>query len=333
MPRSATGRGRSRKRAVLAFGGNALIRPGEDGNQKAQVRHAESLARILVRILRRGYDLVLVHGNGPQVGNLLIQVEEAVTKVPPVSVDVCVAQSEGSIGYILSRALRNELTRAGMHKGVSCLLTEVIVDAKDPANRKPTKPIGPFYTSYRASYLKKNSHWDMVEDAGRGHRRVVPSPRPLKVLGMEEIRAGLQRGDVVIAGGGGGVPVVQEKSGLLKGIEAVIDKDFTASLIAVELVADILIILTDVEAVSLNFGKKNETVLSKLSIREAARWLRYGHFPPGSMGPKIEAAIEFISATRNPVLITSLPKAVQALRKNAGTWIMPPRLNKRYNIH
>lgn len=329
MARTAAPRGKTRKRAVLAFGGNALIRHGEMGDQARQVRYAESLAKLLIRILRRGYDLVLVHGNGPQVGNLLIQMEEASTKVPPSAIDVCVAATEGSIGYMLSRALRNELKRAGMSKGVLTLLTEVVVDAKDPLNRRPSKPVGPFFTSYRAAMLKKTSKWEMVEDAGRGYRRVVPSPRPLKVLAMEEIRSGLQRGDVVIAGGGGGIPVVEDASGMLRGIEAVVDKDFTAALIATELVADFLVILTDVDAVSLNFGKKNETVLEQLTIREAARWLRYGQFPPGSMGPKIEAAIEFISATRNPVIVTSLPKALPALQRKAGTWIVAPSLNRR----
>jgi len=329
MVRAPAQRSKTRKRAVLAFGGNALIRHGEEGGQPRQIRHAEALARLLVRILRRGYDLVLVHGNGPQVGNLLIQVEEAVTKIPPSSVDVCVAQTEGSIGYLLSRALRNELHRAGMTQGVLTLLSEVVVDAKDPANRRPTKPIGPFYTAYRAAFLKKSGKWEMVEDAGRGYRRVVPSPRPLRVLAMEDIRTGLKRGDVVIAGGGGGIPVVEDPSGMLRGIEAVVDKDFTASLIATELVADLLVILTDIDAVRLNFGRKNETVVGQLTLREAARWLRYGQFPAGSMGPKIEAAIEFISATRNPVIITSLPKALPALQRKAGTWIVAPSLDKR----
>jgi carbamate kinase len=322
-------KGRVRKRAVLAFGGNALIRHGDDGGQNRQVAHAQSLARILCRILKRGYDLALVHGNGPQVGNLLIQVEEAVTKVPPSTLDVCVAQTEGSIGYMLSRALRNELRNAGVHREVVTLLTEVVVDAKDPANREPTKPIGPFYTSFRAASLRRTHKWAMVEDAGRGYRRVVPSPRPLRILGMKAIRDALSAGDVVIAGGGGGIPVVEEASGKLRGVEAVVDKDFTASLLATEIVADVLVILTDIDSVRLNYGKKNETVLSTLTIREAARWLRYGQFPPGSMGPKIEAAIDFISATRNPVIITSLPKALQALQGKAGTWVTAPRLRRR----
>lgn len=329
MPQPSSSRSRARKTAVLAFGGNALIRHGEDGSQRRQISHAESLARLLVRIVKRGWDLVLVHGNGPQVGNLLIQVEEAITKVPPSSVDVCVAQTEGSIGYLLERALRNELAGAGLHREVVCLMTQVVVDPKDPANKYPSKPVGPFYTPYRAAFLMKSKKWEMVEDAGRGYRKVVPSPRPLKVLGMKVIRAALQDGDIVIAGGGGGIPVMEDPSGRLRGIEAVIDKDFTASLIATELAADLLVILTDVDAVRLNFGKKNETAIPRMTIREAARWLRYGQFPAGSMGPKVEAAIEFISATRNPVLITSLSKSLRALQKKAGTWVTAPPLKKR----
>jgi len=329
MAGGAVTRPRSRKTAVIAFGGNALIRHGEDGSQRRQIAHAESLARLLVRIVRRGFDLVLVHGNGPQVGHLLIQVEEAITKVPPCSVDVAVAQTAGSIGYLLSRALRNELKQAGLNRDVVCLLSEVVVDPADPANRFPSKPIGPFYTPYRAAYLMKTKKWEMVEDAGRGYRKVVPSPRPVRVPGMKAIRASLEDGDIVIAGGGGGVPVVEDASGRLKGFEAVIDKDFTASLIATELVADVFIILTDVDEVKINFGKVNEQPLPGMTIREAAKWLRYGQFPPGSMGPKVEAAIEFISATRNKVLITSLPKALSALKGLAGTWITAPPLKKR----
>src|SRR5437867_4524898 len=185
----ATARGR-RKLVVVAFGGNALVRRGEDGTQRQQITHAESLARSLGRILKKGHDLVLVHGNGPQVGNLLVQIEEAITKVPPVSLDVCVAQTEGSIGYLLERSLRNRLLVEGIDREVICLLTHVVVNPHDPALRNPTKPVGPFYTPYRATYLRNRRKWGMVEDSGRGYRKVVPSPRPLKVLSMGVIKIG-----------------------------------------------------------------------------------------------------------------------------------------------
>lgn len=306
---------------TVAFGGNALMRHGEDGTERQQIRHADSLARSLTRILKRGHRMLLVHGNGPQVGNLLVQVEEAITKVPPSSLDVCVAQTEGSIGYMLERSLRNRMTEEGIDREVACLLTHVVVDPKDPALREPTKPIGPFYTPYRAAYLRRARRWRIVEDSGRGHRKVVPSPRPLKVVNISIIRSLIAEGHVVIAGGGGGVPVIEEASGRLKGIEAVIDKDLTAALLSRDLHADKLVILTDVDSVFLNYGKKNQRAVRSLSIREAERHLRRGQFPPGSMGPKIQAAIEFSRSSGRDVIITSLRRCVSALSGRAGTRI------------
>lgn len=306
---------------AVAFGGNALIRRGEDGTERQQVRHADSLARSLSRILKRGHRMLLVHGNGPQVGNLLVQVEEASTKVPPSSLDVCVAQTEGSIGYLLERSLRNRMMEEGIDREVVCLLTHVVVDPKDKALREPTKPIGPFYTPYRAAYLRRARRWRIVEDSGRGHRKVVPSPRPLKVVNISIIRSLIAEGHVVIAGGGGGVPVIEEPSGRLKGIEAVIDKDLTAALLARDLHADKLVILTDVDSVFLNFGKKNQRPIRKMTIREAERHLRRGQFPPGSMGPKIQAAIEFSRSSGRDVIITSLRRCVSAMSGRGGTRI------------
>lgn len=310
-----------RRLIVVAFGGNALVRRGEDGTQQQQIRHAEGLARSLVKVLRKGHDLVLVHGNGPQVGNLLVQVEEAVTKVPPVSLDVCVAQTEGSIGYLLERALRNEMLKEGVDREVVCLLTHVVVDPKDSALKAPSKPVGPFYTPYRAAWLKRARRWRIVEDSGRGYRKVVPSPRPLKVLNMPTIRALLESHHVIIAGGGGGVPVIEEPSGRLKGIEAVIDKDLTAAMIGRDLHADLLLVLTDVDYVFLNYGKKNQRALTRLSLKEAERHLRRGQFPPGSMGPKVQAAVEFARSTGHDVIITSLRRCVSALSGRGGTRI------------
>ncbi len=310
-----------RKLIVVAFGGNALVRHGEDGTQKQQARHAESLARSLVRILARGHDLLLVHGNGPQVGNLLVQVEEAINKVPPVSLDVCVAQTEGGIGYLLERALRNRMMTEGVDREVVCVLTPVVVDPKDPALRVPSKPVGPFYTPYRAAYLKRSRRWEIVEDSGRGYRKVVPSPRPLRVLNMSVIRALLEARAVVIAGGGGGIPVIEEASGRLRGIEAVIDKDLTAALIGRNLHADQMVVLTDVDHVFLNYGKKNQRALTRMSVNEAERYLRRGQFPPGSMGPKVRAAVEFVRSTGHEVIITSLRRCVSAISGRGGTRI------------
>jgi len=316
-----TGGHGKRRRIVVAFGGNALVRHGEEGTQRTQIHHAEGLARSLVKILKKGHDLILVHGNGPQVGNLLVQIEEAITKVPPVSLDMCVAQTEGSIGYLLERTLRNEMIVQGIDREVVCLLTQVVVDPRDPGLRNPTKPVGPFYTPYRAAWLRKVRHWRVVEDSGRGYRKVVASPRPIKVLNMAVIRTLLEHKHVVIAGGGGGVPVVEEASGRLKGIEAVIDKDLTAAMIARDLHADLFVVLTDVDNVCLNYGRKNQRALSRLTLKEAERHLRRGQFPPGSMGPKVEAAVLFARSTGHDVIITSLRRCVSALSGRGGTRI------------
>ena len=312
-----------RKLAVVAFGGNALIRRGEEGTQTEQIENSERLAKRLILFLEQGYGLLLVHGNGPQVGNILIQVEEAVTKVPPLSLDVCVAQSEGSIGYLLGRSLENVLSAKRIRREVVCFVTEVLVDRRDPGFRKPTKPIGPFYTRYRAEYLMKRMGWLMVEDSGRGYRKVVPSPRPKQVLSFPAIRDGLKKGWVVIAGGGGGIPVFRSDEGKLKGIEAVVDKDHTAGLLAGELEADLFVILTGVDHVFLNFGRPDQVRAERLTVSEARHHLRDGQFPAGSMGPKIETAAAFAEKTGNEVLITSVDRLREALAGNSGTRVVP----------
>jgi carbamate kinase len=311
------------KVALVAFGGNALIRRGEEGTQTEQIENSDRLARRLVALAQKGYDLLLVHGNGPQVGNILIQVEEAVTKVPPVSLDVCVAQSEGSIGYLLERSLINRLRAAGIRKEVVTIVSQVVVDRRDPGFRKPSKPIGPFYTRYRAEYLMKRLGWLMVEDSGRGYRKVVASPRPREVLAIGSIRDALRRGSIVIAAGGGGIPVARDEGGVLKGIEAVIDKDRTAGLLAERLKVDLFVILTGVDRVFLNFGRPDQVPLETLGVAEARRHLQDGQFPAGSMGPKLETAAEFVEASGREVLITSVEKLKEALAGKAGTRVVP----------
>lgn len=309
--------------AVVAFGGNALIKKGQEGTQWEQLENARETARSLIPILKDGYGLVLVHGNGPQVGNILIQVEEAVTKVPPLSLDVCVAMSEGSIGYLLEVALLNELKRQRLaRQRVVTLVTEVVVDQKDPGFRRPTKPIGPFYPRFRADFLMHRQGWTMVEDAGRGWRKVVPSPRPLEVVQKEAIRSAVEDGAVVIAGGGGGIPVYRTREGELRGVEAVIDKDYTASLIASDLGADLFVILTGVDQVSTHFGKPEQKGLRSMDVAEARAHQAAGQFPEGSMGPKIRAAIEFVESSGREVLITSSPRLPEAVRGRAGTRIV-----------
>jgi len=264
-----------------------------------------------------------VHGNGPQVGNILVQAEEASTKIPPQSLDLCVAQTEGAIGFLLQQAIRNRLERVGTAGEVATILTEVEVDGNDPAFKRPTKPIGPFLTRYRAEALERDLGWTMREDAGRGWRHVVPSPKPLRILNLDTIRHMLLRAEVVIAAGGGGIPVVRGRDGQWRGIDSVIDKDFASSLLATKLEADLYIILTGVNAVSIDFGKPSQRSLDRVTVAEAEKHLAAGQFPAGSMGPKIEAAVQFVRSTGREVLITDVEHLREALEGREGTLMTP----------
>ena len=309
------------KIALIAFGGNALLPENQRGLQEEQMRNAQHAARLMVHIVRKGYQLIIVHGNGPQVGNLLIQMEEAVTKIPPFSLDVCDAMTEGSMGFMLEKAVVNELRTRSIDKEVATLITEVVVDKEDPAFVNPTKPVGPFYTKYRAQALAKEKKWTMVEDAGRGYRKVVPSPKPIDVVSKRVIRDLVCAGRIVIAAGGGGIPIIINGRGLFEGVEAVIDKDYVASLIAREVKVDLFIILTGVERVFLDFGTPQARPIEALTVEQAQEYLAQGQFPRGSMGPKIEAAIEYIQAGGKEVLITSASHLKAALLNRSGTRI------------
>jgi carbamate kinase len=308
--------------AVIAFGGNALLRPEDRGTQEEQIARAKQAARWLAEIVRAGSRLIVVHGNGPQVGNILVQAEEASTKIPPQSLDIAVAQTEGSMGFMLQIAIRNRLESVGRPSEVATVLTEVEVDPNDAAFKRPTKPIGPFFTRYRAEALERDLGWTMREDAGRGWRHVVPSPRPLRILNSGTIERMLETADVVIAAGGGGIPVVRGRDGQWRGIEAVIDKDYASALLACELKADLFIILTGVPRVSLDFGKPTQRDVEKLTAAEAEKHLKDGQFPPGSMGPKIEAAIQFVRRCGKEVLITDVEHLREAFEGKSGTRIV-----------
>jgi carbamate kinase len=311
--------------AVVAFGGNALLRPEDRGTQEEQIARAKQAARWLAEIVRHGYKLLVVHGNGPQVGNILVQAEEASTKIPPQSLDVCVAQTEGSMGFMLQQAIRNRLESIGIGGEVAAVLTEVEVDANDPAFKRPTKPIGPFFTRYRAEALERDLGWTMREDSGRGWRHVVPSPRPLRILNMKTISRMIGEASVVIAAGGGGIPVVRGRDGQWRGIEAVIDKDYASALLAGELRADLFIILTGVAKVALDFGKPSQRSVDRLTVAEAEKHLAAGQFPAGSMGPKIEASIQFVHASGKQVIITDVDHLRDALEGREGTIIAADR--------
>jgi carbamate kinase len=310
------------KVAVVAIGGNALLPADSDGTQAEQETLARETARRLVDVVEKDYELVVVHGNGPQVGNLLIQVEQSVLQIPPQSLDVAVAQTQGSVGFLLQSALRNELLARGIARDVVTLLTEVEVDPDDPAFARPTKPVGPFVSRFRARILGKERGWTLVEDAGRGFRKVVPSPRPRRILNFDVVRRLLTGSTVVIAAGGGGIPVVPTSEGGTRGVEAVVDKDDAAALLAAQLKADLFVVLTGVPRVMRNFGKRNAAPLLRLTSGEARRLRKQGHFPPGSMGPKIDAALRFLDAGGKCVLVTDAVHLKDALAGRDGTTIV-----------
>jgi carbamate kinase len=311
-----------RKFAVIAFGGNAILPKDQKGLQKEQMNNAKKAASLMIHVVKKGYDLIIVHGNGPQVGNLLIQMEEAVNKIPPFTLEVCDAMTEGSIGFMLEQAIINELRKNSVDKEVATLITQVIVDRNDPAFDDPTKPVGPFYSKYRAQMLMREKRWSMTEDAGRGFRKVVPSPKPIDIVPKRVLHDLVHSGKIVIAAGGGGIPVIINGRGLFQGVEAVIDKDYASSLIAREIEADLFVILTDVPRVSQNFGQPDETPIPVMTVEEAKKHHAEGQFPPGSMGPKILAAIDYIQSGGKEVLITSASHLKAALINRSGTKII-----------
>ncbi len=305
--------------AVLAIGGNALLKKDEVGTHREQVRAARKVARAIVELLREGYRVLVVHGNGPQVGRELLRNEEASTKVPPQPLDVCVAATQGSMGYLLTNELRNVMKAAGLVRPVACLLTQVLVSREDPAWQQATKPVGHFYSAWRARELMKTTGVHMVEDAGRGWRRVVPSPKPLDVFDLESVQVLLDAKQVVVAGGGGGVATAVDGRGGYVGLEAVVDKDRTSALLGAHLGADLLVLITAVDNVYVSFGQPGQRVLEQVSASELRELHAAGHFPPGSMGPKIEAALDFIDDGGAAVIITSPERLVAALADRAGT--------------
>ncbi len=310
-----------RKIALIAFGGNAILPKNQRGLQSEQIKNAQKAAQLMVYIVKRGYDLIVVHGNGPQVGNLLIQMEESITKVPPFSLEVCDAMTEGSMGFMLEKAMVNELRKNSVDKDVATLITQVVVDREDQAFKNPTKPIGPFYTKYRAQMLRREKKWAIIEDSGRGYRKVVPSPKPIDVIPKRIIQDLVHSGKIVIALGGGGIPVIINGRGFFEGVEAVIDKDYAASLVAREVKADLFIILTNVDRVCLNYGTPDEEPIGVMTVKQAEEHISQGQFPPGSMGPKIKAAIEYIQDGGKEVLITSANHLKASLINRSGTKI------------
>lgn len=308
------------KRIVIALGGNALGNTPEE--QMDAVRHT---AVSIADLLEEGYEIAIAHGNGPQVGMINLAFEAAQStpaRTPAMPFPECGAMSQGYIGYHIQNAVINELKKRGVSKDVVTVVTEVQVDAEDPAFSDPTKPIGSFYSQKEAEKLAEEKGYVVKEDSGRGWRRVVASPKPIHIVGLQAIRSILDSGSVVVAGGGGGIPVIEE-NGQFKGVAAVIDKDFTSALLAKELDADAFIILTAVEKIAIRFGKPDQEQLSSLTLAEAEKYIEEGHFAKGSMLPKVEAAMSYAaSGSGRKALITSLEKARDALDGKTGTWII-----------
>ena len=314
------------KRVVVALGGNAAYPPTIRGTAEEQLELMREVCVHFVGIIKAGWQLVLTHGNGPVVGNILYRMARTADELPPMPMDVCVAHSQGGMGYMLQQSFANVLHDHGMNAVVTCVITEVEVDVNDPAFQNPTKPVGKFFKEADAKKLARSSGWIFAEDAGRGWRRMVASPKPRKILDLPTIDALLEAGVVPIACGGGGVPVVVTPEGHLKGVAAVIDKDLTSAMLAAHLHADALIMLTGVERVALDFNKPTQRWLDHMTLAEARQHSADGQFPAGSMGPKIEAAITYLEASPEAnrdgvVIITSLEKAFEALMGRAGTHI------------
>lgn len=306
---------------LVAIGGNATHPDNIRGTQEEQELVADSAARALLPLVRKENRLLITHGNGPVVGKILLRMMMTREAIPPMRLDVCVAHSQGGIGYILMQALENAMRRAGIERQAACILTQVEVDAADPAFAAPSKPVGPFFSQEEAQRYEKQG-WRMMEDAGRGWRHCVPSPEPLSVINLRMIEALLDTGAVVIAGGGGGIPVVRAANGDWQGVEAVIDKDLTSVVLARALGLKQLLILTAVERVAVDFGTPRQRDLHTVTLSELKALQRAGHFAKGSMGPKVEAAIRHLEAGGERAIIAHLAQARAALEGSSGTHVV-----------
>lgn len=310
------------KSAVVAFGGNALM--GEDGNStyKEQMIKTDIMCNKLLTLFNMGYRILITHGNGPQVGNFLMQQECLAENVPPMPLDACNAMTQGQIGYMIEQRLRNTFTENNIHKPIIVFITQVVVAEDDPAFNNPTKFIGPFFNKEQSDKLSRDEGWLMREDSGRGFRRIVASPKPIDIIEKVEIADMSERDFVVIACGGGGIPVLRDEKNLLKGVPAVIDKDFAAERIGSYIGAELLLLITPVDKVAINFGTPEQKFIPEMTLQEAKQYLKEGHFPPGSMGPKMQAAIEFLQAGGKKAIITSLDCIESAIKGEGGTQII-----------
>ena len=305
----------------MSVGGNSLIREGQVGTLPEQFENARETSKEIVKVIADGWKVAITHGNGPQVGNLLLRSDLAKRHggMPVIPLDICDADTQGAIGYMLQQGLRNELDRLKIPTPVVTVVTQVLVDQNDPAFQNPTKPIGPFFSKEKAEEYKSLEGWTIAEDSKRGYRRVVPSPRPKEIIELDSIKALLELDCIVIATGGGGIPVIRDENGLLGGVEAVIDKDFSSSLLALAIQADLFLISTSVEKVALNYKKPDQKDLDHVTLNEAKRYLEEGHFAPGSMKPKVEAIMGYLEKGGKEAIITSPSMLVRSIDGKGGT--------------
>jgi carbamate kinase len=322
------------KTMLLAVGGNSLIRAGEKGTMAEQLANARRTAREIVGLIRDGYRIVLTHGNGPQVGAALLRSEAGATQVPGHPLDVCDASTQGEIGYILEQALEGELHSAGLHIPVISVLTQSVISLDDPAMQHPNKPVGPFYSRHEAEERQRHLGWEIMEDAARGYRRVVPSPEPIEIVELEVIRQLVDHGVLVIACGGGGIPIAYQ-NGQPAGVEAVIDKDRASALLASRLGLDLFVISTDTDYVYLDYKKPTQRPLHEVRTAELERYLAAGHFAPGSMGPKIESVLRFLRDGGKQAIIAQAENLRNAVAGSIGTHIFPdkPDLKGELDTH
>ncbi len=311
-----------KKNAVIAIGGNAIQGPKELPTAEVMRKNLWTTSSYLSDALD-DLNVVITHGNGPQVGNLLVQQDHAKEVIPPLPLDINDAYTQGMLGYLIVQSFENQFIKRGLPRKCSAIVTQVVVDPNDRAFKNPTKPVGPFYSKEGAEKLARKKGWNMKEDSGRGYRRVVPSPQPLDVIEKELVKKLMEDGVITVTVGGGGIPVMRMKDGTIEGVEAVIDKDRASSLLARILDVDIFVILTGVEKVYLDFGKPTQQAIDKMTVSEANSFMNEGHFPVGSMGPKIESAISFVKATNRRCIITSLEKVAEALEGKSGTFVVP----------
>lgn len=305
---------------MIALGGNAILQPKQEATYENQLENVRYSMEVIAKVIKKGYGVIITHGNGPQVGNILLQNEEAKAVIPPFPLDVCSAESQGFIGYMIDQSLKNSLQKLGVNHNVVSMLTQTQVSKDDMAFQDPSKPIGVFYSEAEAKQLAEERNWVVKNDAGRGWRRVVASPMPTSIVGSGVIKSLTDENAIVIASGGGGIPVVKKEDGTYQGIEAVIDKDRSGFKLAVEVEADTFMILTDVSNAYVNYGTPDEKALGALTLEEAKQYVKEGHFSVGSMAPKMEAAIDF-AEHGGKAIICSLNQADLAMEGKAGTSI------------